>query len=137
MSQKNVEIVKRGYDALNEAYKTGDYMAAITATCHPDIVLRTSGMFPETGEYRGHEGIREFAVNQADAFEEMWLRPEEYIDAGDRVVVAMRFGGKARHTGIPVKFFVVHVSTIRDGKLARLDMYQSKEQSLEAAGLRE
>ena len=132
MSQENVEIVKRGYEALNEAYKTGDFLAAIRATVHPDVVLRTSGMFPETGEYRGHEGIREFAANQADAFEDMSLRPEEYIDAGDRVVVPLRFGGKARHTGIPVEFFVVHVSTIRDGKLARLDMYQTKEQALEA-----
>jgi hypothetical protein len=31
----------------------------------------------------------------------------------------------------------VHISTIRDGKLARLDMYQTKEQALEAAGLSE
>jgi len=65
------------------------------------------------------------------------LEPQEFIDAGDRVVVPLQFGGEARYTGIEVKFAVVHVVTIRDGKVARLDIYMTRAEALEAAGLSE
>jgi uncharacterized protein len=140
MSQENVEMVRglwEPFKGVDEAYKTGEFTPAIEAACHPDIVLRTSGMFPETGEYRGHEGVREFTANRAEAFEEISVQPEEFIDAGDRVVVPVRFGGKARHTGMTAEFSVVHVWTIHQGKATDLDIYRSRAEALEAAGLRE
>jgi ketosteroid isomerase-like protein len=70
VSETNVEIVKRTYDAVNDAYGTGDYSKPVEEFCHADVVLRTSGMFPETGEYRGYEGLQEFTSNQAETFEE-------------------------------------------------------------------
>jgi ketosteroid isomerase-like protein len=94
-------------------------------------------MFPESGEYRGYDGLRQFTMNQAEAFEQMSVQPAEFVDAGDRVVVPVRFGGKARHTGIETTFSVVHVWTIRDGKVSGLDMYQSREDALQAVGLSE
>jgi ketosteroid isomerase-like protein len=137
VSETNVEIVKRTYDAVNDAYGTGDYSEPVEEFCHADVVLRTSGMFPETGEYRGYEGLQEFTSNQADAFEEMPVQPAEFIDVGDRVVVPVRFGGTARHSGIETTFSVVHVWTIRDRKISRLDMYRSREDALKAVGLEE
>jgi hypothetical protein len=54
-----------------------------------------------------------------------------------------RQGGRAEEvwrSGAPhrleVKFAVVHVVAIRDGKVARLDIHISKAKALEAAGLR-
>jgi ketosteroid isomerase-like protein len=52
-------------------------------------------------------------------------------------VVPIRFGGRARYTGLEVAFEVVHVWTARDGKWTRLDMYVSKAEALEAVGLGE
>jgi len=75
----------------------------------------------------GHEGLLRFAALQTEAFEEFWVQPQEMIDAGDRVVVPVRFGGRAQHTGLEVVFDVVHVCTARDGKA----------EALEAVGLRE
>jgi ketosteroid isomerase-like protein len=137
VSQENVEIVQRTYERVNNAYQTGDYQGTIEDYCHPDVVLRTSGMFPETGEYRGYDGLREFMMNQAEAFEEMWVQPAEFINAGDQVVVPLRFGGTARHSGIDATFSVVHVLTLRDHKIARLDMYQSRHEALKSVGLSE
>src|SRR5204863_8510593 len=104
VSQENVELVRRSYDVINDAYKTGDYLRPIEEVCHPDVVLRTSGMFPESGEYHGYAGLREFTRNQAEAFEQMSVQPAEFVDAGDQIVVPVRFGGKARHTGIETMF---------------------------------
>jgi ketosteroid isomerase-like protein len=137
MSQENVEIVQTLYDRLNDAYKTGHYLQPMEEICHPDVVLRTSGMFPESGDYRGHQGLREFTRNQADAFEQMWVRPAEFVDVGDRVVVPISFGGTARHTGIETTFAVVHVWTMRELKVSRLDMYRTLDGALEAVGLAE
>ena len=53
------------------------------------------------------------------------------------MVVPVRFGGRARHTGIDVEFSYVHVLTVQNGKTVRIDVYESKAQALEAAGLRE
>ena len=132
MSQENIDLVRRCYDAMNEAYRTGDLGKPMEEFCHADVVLRTSGMFPESGDYEGHEGLREFAANQAEAFEQMWVRPDEFIDAEDRVVVPVHFGGEARHTGIAVAFSVIHVWTVRDLRVARLDMYRSRAEALDA-----
>jgi ketosteroid isomerase-like protein len=137
MSEEHVRLVQRIYENLNDAYKTGDYMQLLEDVCHPDVVLKTSGMFPETGDYTGYEGLQAFAANQAEALEQMWAKPAEFIDAEDRVVVPLQFGGKARHTGIEAAFSVVHVWTIRDRRVSRLDMYRGRAEALKATGLTE
>ena len=129
-------------DALHEAYESGNFSEFLAATeemLHPDFVLRPpeDSPFPEAGTGgQGREGFLRFVAGQAEGFDAMSLEPQEFIDAGDRVVVPLQFGGRARHTGLEIKFAVVHVVTIRDGKLARLDIYMSRAEALEAAGLR-
>jgi ketosteroid isomerase-like protein len=155
MSGENVEIVRRLYEdgeaayyrrieALHEANESGDFSefkAATEEMIDPDFVLRApeDSPFPEAGtrEWRGREGFLRFVAGQAEGFDAMSLEPEEFIDAGDRVVVPLQFGGEARFTGLEVKFAVVHVATIRDRKLARLDIYMSRAEALQAAGLQE
>ncbi len=85
----------------------------------------------------GHDGIARFIRNQMEAFDELHVEPLEFIDAGERVVVPIRFGGKARYTGMDVTFAVVHIATLRGGKVARLDMFRDRAEALEAAGLSE
>ena len=62
----------------------------------------------------------------------------EVIDAGDDVYVsATRHRGHGRETGIEMDFQVFNVQHLRDGKLARLEMYLSRDQALDAADLSE
>jgi ketosteroid isomerase-like protein len=140
MSQQNVEFARRGYAALNETYRNGDVNALLPIAeemWDPEIVLRTTGAWPESGEWHGHDGVLEFTRDQMEALNSMWIEPEEFIDAGDKVVVFVRFGGQARHTGIDAEFSVAHVWTLREGKALRVDMFERKSQALRAAGLSE
>jgi ketosteroid isomerase-like protein len=155
MSEENVEIVRRAYEedgdayygrieALHEAYESGnfgEFLPIAEEMLDADFVLRTpeGGVFPEAGtqEWQGREGFIRFVAQQAEAFEAMSIEPDEFIDVGDKVVVPLQWGGRARSTGIEVRFAVVHVVTIRDGKATRLDMYLSKAEALEAAWLSE
>jgi ketosteroid isomerase-like protein len=133
-----VEFARRGYATLNETLKSGVVdLSAIEETWTPDCVLRPSGLLPESAEMHGHEGIAQFVTAQMEAFEEMEVEAVEFLDAGDRIVVPIRFGGKARHTAIEVNFAVVHVMTVPEGNVARLDMFRDKAEALEAEGLRE
>jgi ketosteroid isomerase-like protein len=100
MSREDIELLRRSYERWNEAYKTGEFLPLIEELCDPEIVLRPAGILPESSEMRGHEGVLRFTTNQAEAFEALSVEPEEFIDAGERVVVPVRLGGRARHTGL-------------------------------------
>jgi ketosteroid isomerase-like protein len=138
MSQDNVEIAQQGYEAINQMLRRREVdRSVIEALWTADTVLRPAGILPESIEMHRHEGLARFISNQMEAFDEMGVEPLEFIDAGDRVVVPIRFGGKARYTGMEVAFEVVHVVTMRDGKCERTDMYRDKAEALEAVGLAE
>ena len=138
MSQENVEFARRGYAAINEMLRRRAVdRSLIEAFWTADSVLTPAGILPESSEMHGHDGIAQFISNQMEAFDELRIDPLEFIDAGDRVVVPIRFGGKARYTGMEVEFAVVHVVTIRDGRCARTDMFRERAEALAAAGLRE
>jgi ketosteroid isomerase-like protein len=53
MSQENVDLVRRGYEALAR----GDF-DALFQVLDPDVEIRDAANFPEAGVYRGrHHGI--------------------------------------------------------------------------------
>jgi hypothetical protein len=72
-----------------------------------------------------------------DDVNEEELEPVEFIDRGEYLIVPYRFGGRARHTGLEVEFSFVHLITLHDGKVTRLEVHRTKAEALEAAGLRE
>jgi ketosteroid isomerase-like protein len=136
MSRENVDFVRRGYDALNEMLRRGKVdLRTIDEQWTSDCVIKPSGLLPESAEMHGHAGIAQFISNQMEAFDELQVETLEFLDAGESVVVPIRFGGKARYTGLEVTFDVVHVAAIRDGKVARLEMFLDKAEALAAAGL--
>jgi ketosteroid isomerase-like protein len=135
MSREDVEVLRRGYERWNVAYRTGEFLPVIEELCDPDFVLMPSGILPDSTEMHGHEGLLRFTINQAEAFEDISIEPEEFIDAGEKVVVPVRLGGRARHTGLEIQFRFVHVWTVRDSKVTRLDVYATKPEAMEAARL--
>ena len=138
MSEENVEIARRGYAAFNDAYRTGDFLPVIEEYFDADVVLKPAGILPEGAtEVRGHDGLLDFTKRQAEAFENLSMTPERFIEAQDRVVVPLQLGGRARFTGLPVEFSLVHVASYREGKVVRIDVYASLDEALQAAGLSE
>jgi ketosteroid isomerase-like protein len=137
MPREDVEFIRQSYERWNDAYRTGEFLPLIEDLCDPEIVLMPAGILPDSTEMHGHEGVLRFTINQAEAFEGLTIEPEEFIDAGDRVVVPVRLGGRARHTGLEIEFRFVHVLTVRQGKLARVDVYATKTEALEVVGITE
>jgi ketosteroid isomerase-like protein len=134
MSQENVRLVGLGYEAMNAAFAGADLDALVPEVYEPSIVLEMGTL---EGTRRGHQAVKSFLEDQRAVIEDFHVDPEEFIDAGEQVIVTVRLSGRARHTGLPFKARYVHVVTLRNGKALHVRLYASKAQALEAVGLSE
>ena len=128
MSQANVEIVRRAW----EAHRRHDNEAAFRLY-HPEIEIHNA-----LGEmYRGVDGVREYFRGFFGVIVDRRAEVDEWIDGGDDVIAVMHTWGRGRKSGAPVEAHQFHVWTVRDGKLVRLRVYTHRSEALEAVGLRE
>jgi ketosteroid isomerase-like protein len=104
----------------------------------PNVEWDTSAYpFPDLANvYRGREGVAEFWRRWHAGWEIDEYEMEEFIDAGDDVVVGTRVSGRGRD-GIQAEVRIHAVCEIRDGRLVRFRMYADREWALRAAGLKE
>jgi ketosteroid isomerase-like protein len=131
MSQENVEIVRAGMDAFNRE----DWDAALEVAA-PDFVLDMSrAIGPEQRGMYDLEKLRSFLEDLRGTFDSFQIEADEFIDAGEQVVVPTTSHGRGRG-GIEVTARTASVYTLRDGAVTRLVMYQERRQALEAVGLR-
>lgn len=128
MSEENVDIVRRVF----EAYVRGDIDEALTHN-DPDIVWNPFEEVPS----HGHDGVRAYLERWESEWEELETTPEEFIDAGDRVLVTVHFRGRGRGSGIEVDARLYEVYALRDGKIVRMDEFTVRSEALDAAGLAE
>jgi ketosteroid isomerase-like protein len=59
---------------------------------------------------------------------------QEYIDAGEYVIVPMRMRGRLRESDAEVVLDEVYVGKIRDGRLVEVREYRTREEALKAVG---
>ena len=123
--KRAVEIVRE----MLEDYLRGDYEAGLRAFA-PDVEVVTS-----IERFHGHAGV----VKEAKRWDEMWseyrFEVDGLIDAGDRVVLLYHQVGRAKESGIEVEERAGWVYTLREGKIARVQMFQDCEAALRAAGV--
>lgn len=140
MSQENVENAKRGYVLVSDAVTSGDWDPVrryVEERFDPEVVLKPSGLLPETDDMHGHDGAVRFLAAQGEAFDALRFEPRGFLDAGDRLLVTISVCGRARRSGIEIQFDRSHVFTYRDGKVLRMEVYANRADALDAVGLRE
>jgi ketosteroid isomerase-like protein len=82
--------------------------------------------------------MRAYLRDWIDTFDQFKVEPLEVIDAGQGQVVAVfRNSGRARLSGVEADLTFAVVYTLRDGKIVRGREYWTRDEALEAAGLRE
>jgi ketosteroid isomerase-like protein len=128
MSQENVEEVRRSL----ASYRRGDYNAA-SAYLAPDVVWEVGQELPA----HGPAAVRHLWKRWDSEWEELETTAEEFIDAGDSVVVAMHYRGRGRASGVSVNDRQFEVHTFRQGRCVRKVDYLDRSDALEAAGLSE
>ena len=124
MSLENLTIVRR--------FVVGDLEKALVYAA-PDIVWNPV----EEASARGHDAVRASVARWKGAWAEYDVTHEEFVDAGDHVVVTLHIWGRGRGSGVEIDARLFDVYTIRDGAIVRMDEFTERSAALEAAGLRE
>jgi ketosteroid isomerase-like protein len=109
---------------------------AYVAACDPDVEFFSLLAKVEGGEYRGHEGIRQY-FRDIEALDRRHIEIESVVRVGDRVAVRQHVRGEGQRSGIMLDATVGNLLTFRDGRLARLEAFLNPAQALAALGLTE
>jgi ketosteroid isomerase-like protein len=133
MSRENVEIVRQYFPAYDRGGLDG-----LAELWHPDIKWRAAeGALDDVGMMEGPDALRHYYRQWEETFEKTRMEVEELIDAGDQVVALVRGIGQMKGSDTEVDLRYAIVFTTRDGKIATGREYLTREEALEAAGLRE
>ena len=133
MSQENVELFRRGADALERG---GFDDALIEEIIDPDVVFEPLRAATE-GTYVGHDGIMRFRADTEETFELFRLDYTDIRDLGDRVLAIGTIRVRGRGSGVETNIPTAAIAEYRNGLLWRFKDYGEARLALEAAGLRE
>ena len=120
--------------AFIEAYNRRDFDAAVEWFA-PDIAW----VLPERQSFdscHGPDEIKRFWQGLDETFDNLQLKPQEYVDAGDRVATRLRHHGRGKGSGVEIDAELYHqVATFRDGLIVRMEYFGSWPEALEGAGV--
>jgi ketosteroid isomerase-like protein len=129
MSQENVDKTRGFIDAYNRR----DFEAATR-----DFDRDVEWVLPEhqrADSAIGRPGIIRFWEGLDETFDELQLRPQEFVDAGDRVATRLRHFARGKGSGLELDNELYHqVVTFRDGVIVRIEYVTTWEEALELAG---
>ena len=133
MSRENVEVVRSALGAFDRN------LDRVAEFWDPDIDWRAiEGAPDDIGVFRGHDAMRRYYEQWYDMFGDLRGTVEELIDAGeDRVVAVFHVFARMKGSEAEVDMRLGIVCTVRNGLIVRGREYATREQALEAAGLRE
>jgi ketosteroid isomerase-like protein len=131
MSQENVDIVRTGFEHF---LTTGE---PAWNTLHAEVEVHDHDIL-DAGEYRGLAGVGRWLEDWAAAWSEFSMEPEEFIDAGERVVVVLHMKATGRGSGVSVDRQDAMVWELgHDRKFVRIDYFNNRARALKAVGLEE
>jgi ketosteroid isomerase-like protein len=134
MAQEQVEIVR----AHIEAFRSQRDAPGTLSFLDPHVVLDVSRTGGDEEAIYGREAIAEFMRRWVGTFEEYRYEVEQLTDLGSgAVLAAVTETGRGKGSGAPVDRSFAVIYTVIDGKIARMTIFRTEQDALEAAGLRE
>jgi ketosteroid isomerase-like protein len=132
MSQQNVSLVQNIYSA----FARGD-VPEVLSHFADDIQWNEADNFPyaDGNPYVGPNRILEGVFARLGAeWEVFTVDPAEFLDAGEKVVVLGRYGGKYKGNGREVDAQFAHVWIIEGGRVKGFQQYTDTAQFQRAVG---
>jgi ketosteroid isomerase-like protein len=118
---ENEKIVKECY----AAYLRAD-LEAVLETCSEDTEWLAFGppdRLPYAGTHRGREQVARYFAILDDKEESNHLVPQEFVVAGDKVIVFGNYSARVNANGQRFQTDFVHVFTLRGGKITNFRDY--------------
>ena len=130
MSADHVETLRQLY----KRWGRGDFGGTEIYDEHVVLVLRHD--FPEAGAHHGRDGIRAYMRNDfLKDFVGATISGEEFIAAGDSVVVRVDQEATGPRSGAAVRMSYFQVWTFRGDSVVRLESIMERSDALAAVGL--
>ena len=129
MSQENVEIVRRMY----EAFYGGDAAGAL-AYFDPEVVVDVSRRL-EGGISHGRDELNKMISEWVGTFDEWREEIAEILDRGSQVYVLAVQHGRGKGSGVEVEERYALIYEVEGDKITRMTMYGEPAEALEAVGL--
>jgi ketosteroid isomerase-like protein len=125
----NLEIVRRAFAEMG----ADDYRETVW---DPEVQIENAAGWVIETVYHGHEGLRRWWDDLAEAFGDFGVVLEDAQELDDeRVLTTQRFVGRFRATEIPFDGRWASILWIRDGKVVRAQGHLSQGRAMRAAGL--
>ena len=124
----NIDIVRGIYAAL-----AGQDFAALVNVADPDVVISQTDALPWGGEFHGRTGLQEFLAHLLHHVSSTVEVHSSFV-SGSQVVVVGDTIGETRMTGTPFKARVVHIWSLRAGKVIRFEPHIDTSEMLRALG---
>jgi ketosteroid isomerase-like protein len=130
MSQENVEIVKKSF----EAHNAGGIDAAL-AFYDADLIWDAGPEWVEGRVYRGHEGARRLDAVFVGSFDDYRLTVHEIRAVGERVLALYEVTGRIKGSGLPIRQPIrIVLSDFDEGMIGRVQSFFSWKEALAAVG---
>ncbi len=126
MSQENVAVVR----GLYEAFGRGD-VPAVLGQMDQGIEWNEAENFiyADRNPYVGPQAVLEGVfMRLGSEWEGFTVTPEEWLDAGDRIVVLGTYSGTHKATGRQVRAQFAHIWSVREGSVVRFQQYTDTKQ---------
>ena len=133
MSDENVELARRSFEAWNESGVEGSRRVGWT----DDVEWRDPPGFPDGDVYRGADAVATRLEELRSILPHRLEVLEAYAVRDDEVLLIFQFHGGGGSSGVPVEQSMGLLMRIVDGKVSRWRPFMSHEDALEAAGLSE
>jgi ketosteroid isomerase-like protein len=129
VSQENVEIVRRGWEAFNR----GD--PAFLADFAEDAEFEEDSAFPEAAVFRGREQIMGYITGFQEQMRDHRFEVEKVHDLGDQVLALLHETARGASSGIDVDQRPAFLFHFRDGRIVRMRAYLDRAEAFRAVGL--
>ena len=131
----NVTLLK----SLYEAFGRGD-VPTVLGAMHPEIrwyEAESNPYMPSGEPWVGPDAIlNNLFIRLATEWDGFAVHPKRFHDAGDSVIVEVRYGGTYKATGKSMDVQVCHIWDFKDGKVTRFQQHLDTAKFQEIMGLR-
>ena len=130
MSQENITVIRGIY----ESFGTGD-VASVLGQMHQHIEWREAENFiyADRNPYRGPQAVLEGVfLRLASEWADFKVMPEEWLDAGNHIVVLGTYSGRHKESGREVRAQFAHMWGVTHGRVVRFQQYTDTKQFADA-----
>jgi ketosteroid isomerase-like protein len=130
MSHENVEVIR----AIHDEWLRG---GLALDKFDPEMAMLESKTLPGAASAYGIDAVQKYMESFANYWDEIRFEPQEYIEAGEQVVVIAHLVGRGKSSGVEVTRTWAYVLTLRGHRALRMEGYTDRDEALKAVGLAE